>query len=258
MTNRSRDLTLPEKDAQQRLKRLTRRGFLVGGLAAAAGFGAYKWLTDAGDTDDVPWFQRRVLDFNGKLSEGYLSDSRTVPTYPPSRIGKLKANGSEGLDLDNPGSLQDWKLTFDPGAGIRPVDLRLGDVQTLPRAEMITNLCCIEGWNTISQWTGVRFSDFLAKYTPAGRSLPSYVYMATPNEEYFVGLDMKSALHPQTLLAWELNGAPLAPEHGAPLRLVIPVKYGIKSIKRIGLIRLTGKRPADYWAENGYDWFAGL
>jgi DMSO/TMAO reductase YedYZ molybdopterin-dependent catalytic subunit len=69
---------------------------------------------------------------------------------------------------------------------------------------------------------------------------------------------MKSALHPQTLLAWELNGQPLAPEHGAPLRLVIPIKYGVKSIKKIGSIRLTDKRPADYWAENGYDWFAGL
>ncbi len=63
---------------------------------------------------------------------------------------------------------------------------------------------------------------------------------------------------PDCPLAWEFNGAPLSSEHGAPLRLVIPVKYGVKNIKRIGLIRLTGQRPADYWAENGYDWFAGL
>ncbi len=82
--------------------------------------------------------------------------------------------------------------------------------------------------------------------------------MSTPDEEYYVGLDMKSTMHPQTLLAWELNGEPLNADHGAPLRLVIPVKYGIKNIKRIGTIRLTDKQPADYWAENGYDWFAGL
>ena len=68
---------------------------------------------------------------------------------------------------------------------------------------------------------------------------------------------MKSALHPQTLLAYEQNGKPLAEEHGAPLRLVIPVKYGIKNIKRIGKIEYTNERPADYWAEEGYDWFAG-
>jgi DMSO/TMAO reductase YedYZ molybdopterin-dependent catalytic subunit len=82
--------------------------------------------------------------------------------------------------------------------------------------------------------------------------------MVTPDKEYYVGLDMPGAMHPQTLLAWEMGGAPLEPDHGAPLRLSMPVKYGIKNIKRIGRIEFTDKRPADYWAEQGYDWFAGL
>ena len=69
---------------------------------------------------------------------------------------------------------------------------------------------------------------------------------------------MKSAMHPQTLLAYEYDGSPLTPKHGAPLRLVIPVKYGIKNIKRIGAISYTSKKPDDYWADDGYDWFAGL
>jgi DMSO/TMAO reductase YedYZ molybdopterin-dependent catalytic subunit len=73
-----------------------------------------------------------------------------------------------------------------------------------------------------------------------------------------VGLDTKSLLHPQTLLAWEQNDKPLVYEHGAPLRLIIPVKYGIKNIKRIGLIRFTNQRPRDFWHEQGYDWFSGL
>ncbi len=68
---------------------------------------------------------------------------------------------------------------------------------------------------------------------------------------------MPGALHPQTLLCHEMNGQPLSPDHGAPLRLVIPIKYGIKSIKRVGAIRFSDRRPADYWAELGYDWFAG-
>jgi hypothetical protein len=75
--------------------------------------------------------------------------------------------------------------------------------------------------------------------------------------EYYVGLDIASALHPQTLLCYEMNGQPLTPQHGAPLRLVIPVKFGIKNLKRIGTIRFTDVRPADYWAERGYDWYAG-
>lgn len=81
--------------------------------------------------------------------------------------------------------------------------------------------------------------------------------LETPDGGYYVGLDMESALHPQTLLCYEMNGQPLSLEHGAPLRLVIPVKYGIKNIKRIGTIRYTDTRPADYWAERGYDWYAG-
>jgi DMSO/TMAO reductase YedYZ molybdopterin-dependent catalytic subunit len=82
--------------------------------------------------------------------------------------------------------------------------------------------------------------------------------MVTPGEGYYVGLDMPSALHPQTLLAWEMNGEPLTGEHGAPLRLSIPVKYGIKNIKRIGAIGYREKEPADYWCERGYDFYAGL
>jgi DMSO/TMAO reductase YedYZ molybdopterin-dependent catalytic subunit len=74
---------------------------------------------------------------------------------------------------------------------------------------------------------------------------------------YYVGLDIESVLHPQTLLCYAMNHQPLTPEHGAPLRLVIPVKYGIKYIKWIGTIRFTDERPTDYWAERGYDWYAG-
>jgi DMSO/TMAO reductase YedYZ molybdopterin-dependent catalytic subunit len=235
---------------------LTRRGFLVGGIAGIAGLGTYEWLTRTGQIGNVPWPQRAVLNFNGNVAEGYLKYSHLMPTFPPDRIGHLKANGGLGLDDDD--ELKDWKLTFDPGNEIPPFHLGISDVQSLPRIQMVTNFCCIEGWNTIAQWTGVRFSDFLHKYAPSGQMLPPYVYMSTPDEEYYVGLDTKSAMHPQTLLAWELNGQPLTSEHGAPLRLVIPVKYGVKNLKRIGLIRLTDKRPADYWAENGYDWFAGL
>jgi DMSO/TMAO reductase YedYZ molybdopterin-dependent catalytic subunit len=86
--------------------------------------------------------------------------------------------------------------------------------------------------------------------------MTEYVSMERPDHGYHVGLDMESALHPQTRLAHEMN-TPSHFQHGAPLRLVIPVKYGIKNIKRIGTIRFTDRRPDDYWAERGYDWYAG-
>jgi DMSO/TMAO reductase YedYZ molybdopterin-dependent catalytic subunit len=133
----------------------------------------------------------------------------------------------------------------------------MAQLRQLPRLEQITQLNCIEGWTVIVQWAGARFSDFTAAYAPESRDA-KYVAMETPDEEYYVGLDAPSALHPQTLLCYEMNGAELTGAHGAPLRLVIPVKYGVKNLKRIGKITYTNERPDDYWAEEGYDWYAGL
>ncbi len=138
---------------------------------------------------------------------------------------------------------------------------RLDEIKTLPRMEMTTELKCIEGWSVVVTWAGARLADLAASTGLADRggstSRFSYVSLATPDESYYVGLDIASALHPQTLLCYEMNGEPLTPDHGAPLRLVIPVKYGIKNLKQIGTIRFTDRRPADFWAERGYDWYAG-
>ncbi len=255
MIERHREIILPDEEAALTLRRSTRRGFLVGGLAAAAAIGGYEWVTKAKQQDELAWPQRRVLDFNAKLSRGYLSDSHLMPTYSRDRVRWLKPNGDIGLD--QPVDRSHWHLQVE-GGGAQPVTLSLADVMSLPKVEMITSFCCIEGWSTVVYWGGARFSDFTNKYFPPGAQLPDYVYMATPGEDYYVGLDRKSAMHPQTLLAYEHNGKPLEDPHGAPLRLVIPVKYGIKNIKRIGLIRYTNDKPGDYWAEEGYDWFAGL
>jgi DMSO/TMAO reductase YedYZ molybdopterin-dependent catalytic subunit len=248
------EVTLSPEELKRDLRKRSRRGFLVGGAAAIAGFGAYEWLTGAGEEDSVPWPQRKVLALNEKLAHAYLSDRHRMPSYDPTQVTYLKPNGKYGLDDDLDPS--EWRLDVR-AEGMPALHLQLSDVMALPKVTMTTRFCCIEGWSAIASWVGARFSDFTRKFAPPGRALP-YVYMATPDGEYYVGLDAKSALHPQTLLAYEYNGRPLTAEHGAPLRLVVPVKYGIKNIKRIGLIRYMSERPGDYWAEDGYDWFAGL
>ena len=101
-------------------------------------------------------------------------------------------------------------------------------------------------------------SDFIKHFNLADETELEYVGMETPDKTYYVGLDMPSALHPQTILAYEMNGRPLVSIHGAPLRLIVPVKYGIKNLKRIGTIFFSNSRPRDYWAENGYDYYSGL
>ena len=85
-----------------------------------------------------------------------------------------------------------------------------------------------------------------------------YVGFVTPDKRYYVGIDMPSIMHPQTLLCYEMNGKPLPMNQGYPLRLIIPVKYGIKHLKRIGTISFSNQRPPDYWYEQGYDYYSGL
>lgn len=255
MTKQQRQIVLPADEAARELRLRSRRDFLIAGVAAVAGLSGYEWITRSKREDDVPWPQRRVLDFNRKLSQAYLSDSHRMPTFSKSEVQNLKPNGDYGLD--EPLDASKWRLQVSV-EDQQILTLSLPDIQSVPKTEMITRFCCIEGWSSIAYWGGPRFAEFTRKFFPPGRKLTQYVYMATPGEDYYVGLDMKSAMHPQTLLAYEQNGIPLKPEHGAPLRLAIPVKYGIKNIKRIGMIQYTDTRPGDYWAEEGYDWFAGL
>ncbi len=138
--------------------------------------------------------------------------------------------------------------------------LTMADIQALPRHELVTQFKCIEGWSQIVHWAGVRAADFLEAYPPEridGRE-PEYVYMETPDGDFYNGYDLSALRHPQTLLVTEMMGAPLTQFHGAPLRLHMPIKYGYKQIKRIGLISYTNDKPDDYWTKLGYDWYAGL
>jgi hypothetical protein len=138
--------------------------------------------------------------------------------------------------------------------------LELPDITQLPRHELVTQFKCIEGWSQIVHFAGVKMADFLDLYPPAaidGKE-PLYVYMETPDGDYYCGYDMHVMRHPQTLLVTEMMGRSLTQSHGAPLRLHMPTKYGYKQIKRIGLIAYTNERPDDYWTKLGYDWYAGL
>lgn len=264
------NLTLPPGSAlAQEATRRTRRSFIGLGLAGVAGVLGWRYLLNAPDADGTPAPFRRVLDANGRLSAAYFRETRLAPEFAKSQGARqVRTNGSAGLQSEI--DLAAWRLVVQPYGGGKPQEFTLADIKALPRVEMTTELKCIEGWSMKVNWAGARFADFLAKYPLASRSgqpikdiasppadLAPYVSLVTPDEEYYVGLDMHSAIHPQTLLCYEINDQPLTLAHGAPLRLVTPLKYGIKHLKRIGTIAFADTRPADYWAEMGYDWDAG-
>jgi hypothetical protein len=274
------ELASRNAEVEREMHRISRRSFMWGGVAALGAFTGWRWLVTRRDDDGVVWPLRRVLEINEQVARDYFQPSRLAPTFSPAVAKEPRVNGDEGMSEEFDPSA--WKLrveglaTLPENASNVDTDsdppallLTLKEIRALPRVEMVTELKCIEGWSVMVRWAGARFADFAARYGPTTQSgdppdvrrkpddLVNYVSMVTPDDGYYVGLDMASALHPQTLLCYEMNGQPLALEHGAPLRLVIPVKYGIKNIKRIGTIKFTNERPVDFWAEQGYDWYAG-
>lgn len=187
-----------------------------------------------------------------------LSSSKrlSVDKKRPAAGKEPRINGDLGLITPLP---ENYIITVD--GGHKKIDLSVDAFKIIPKVEYSTDFRCIEGWSEELHYGGARFSDFM-KYYDIGKKADgkyySYVGLETPDGKYYVSIDMESMLHDQTLLAWEMNSKPLSMPNGAPLRLIIPIKYGIKSLKRIGRIFFSDKRPPDYWAERGYDWYSGL
>jgi hypothetical protein len=225
-------------------------------LIAGAIWG-WKWLRrQPKDTGVIQNPIRKVLNTNEKIFDGLVADKNLAKEYPLSAAAKnVRVNGNIGMSNDFDPST--WELHVIKKGG-DTLMLNMDDIKKLPKTEIVFDFKCIEGWSQVTHWGGVKFSDFAKAYGLNEEVAMKYLGLITPDKKYYVGIDMPSALHPQTLLCYEMNDQPLPMNQGYPLRLIIPVKYGIKSIKRIGSMYFNNERPPDYWAERGYDYFSGL
>ena len=206
--------------------------------------------------DNIQPVLRNNLNTNEKIFSLFYSKKNEAKAFSKNdAVASVRVNGGVGMDgiLDT----ADWRLKVARKPGDTLL-LTLSDIMALPKTEIIFDFKCVEGWSQVTHWGGVRFVDFMKKYNLTPQMAMKYVGMITPDEQYYVGNDMPSMLQPQTILCYEMNGKPLPQDQGYPLRLIIPVKYGIKHLKRIGVIYFSNERPMDYWAEQGYDYYAGL
>src|SRR5579864_2074179 len=256
------------------LRYQSRRDFLVfgaGALAALAGAGFLlpeDTLSRMGlhrnfDSPGKEWFLNKAMRIDDDVAEALYSANRSVPTYTKSQITPLK-NNYNGATPD-PSYISGWKLTV---AGLASGLSTSLDIQNLLTRfsvhEQITRLVCVEGWSAIAWWAGLRFDDLLRAYIPMSQAkwvrLESSVNLGPWGnpDPYFVSLDLSTARHPQTLLATHFNGHPLTVDHGAPLRLLAPVKLGLKNVKAITRITYSAEEPRDYWAERGYSRYDGI
>ena len=258
----------------QVLRRRTRRDVLLfgaGAVAALAGGGSLlpqDTLTRLGlrrnmNSRAKEWLLNRALRIDDDVAEALYSGSRMVPTYNKSQITPLK-NNYNGATPD-PGYIAGWHLTLDGLAFGESVALDSRSLMTrFSIHEQITRLVCVEGWSAIAWWAGLRFDDLLRAYPPASQAkwvrVESSVNLdASGNPDpYYVSIDLATARHPQTLLATHLGGQPLTVDHGAPLRLLAPVKLGLKNLKAITRVTYVAEEPQDYWAERGYSRYDGI
>jgi DMSO/TMAO reductase YedYZ molybdopterin-dependent catalytic subunit len=250
------------------VRKKTIRAFTWFGISIFLFIAGMIWLVRQPEKDGALKPFRKVLAFNERVNRQFFNENHRAPEYLPSKaVPSPRVNGDIGMDTDF--NTADWVLNVVNIDKNDTITFSMEDIKKLPKTEIVFNFKCIEGWSEITRWSGVRFIDFIKYYklgTHSGKTpdtytpddMAKYAGFETPDGAYYVGLDMPSAIHPQTLLCYEMNGKPLPYDQGAPLRLMVPVKYGIKSLKRIGLIFFSDKRPHDYWYEQGYDYDAAL
>ena len=243
----------------------TRRSILTGGAASLAGFATWRWVQGQPEVDGIPGILRDTHEVNEGIWSRLFRSNKLAPTFDPSEATDIRVNGRHGgLEDDAPFDRDAWRLIVVGTNGEQIGEhVMEDDILALPQMDMTVEHKCVEGWSNVVTWGGSRFSDFISTYYPEQLDdPPKYVFLETPpqniNNHFYVGMDWDSMMHPQTFLASRLNGEELTDTHGAPVRLATPLKYGTKQIKRIGTITFTNERPADYWSERGYDWYAGL
>ena len=164
----------------------------------------------------------------------------------------------------------DYRLTVN-GMVKRPQALALDHLMTMPPRTQITRHDCVEGWSCIAKWTGVPLARVLdlAEPLPAARFALFSCFDTIERSlaglvKYYESVDLVDARHPQTILAYGLNGKALPVENGAPLRLRVERQLGYKMAKYVHTITLVDKLDAfglgkgGYWEDRGYDWYAGI
>jgi DMSO/TMAO reductase YedYZ molybdopterin-dependent catalytic subunit len=260
--------------ASARLHHLTRRDVLLFGAVAVAALAGGGFLLPQDtlrrlgvrrnmDSPGKGWFLNKALGIDDDVAEALYSGNRRVPTYTKSQITPLK-NNYNGATPD-PGYLSGWNLTLEGLASGLSVSIDIENLMTrFSVHEQITRLVCVEGWSAVAWWAGLRFDDLLGVYPPMSQAkwarVESSVNLGASGnpDPYFMSLDLATARHPQTLLATHLNGQPLTVDRGAPVRLLVPVKLGLKNVKAVTRITYAAEEPRDYWAERGYSRYDGI
>lgn len=252
---------------------ITRRRFLLGGALGAAAIGGCDVSTSETTSGRLVRAVEPLTMRAQRLLQGYATLARE---YTEADISpKFRVNGTSMPDSEAYAALldkrfADWRLKVD-GLVAQPREFSLAALKLMPSRTQITRHDCVEGWSAIGKWTGVPLAEVLrtAGLLPTAR----YVVFHCADElektlddsgRYYESIDLVDAFHPQTILAYGMNGKDLSVGHGAPLRLRVERQLGYKQAKYVMRIQVVGSLKGlwggngGYWEDRGYEWYAGI
>jgi DMSO/TMAO reductase YedYZ molybdopterin-dependent catalytic subunit len=252
--------------------RPTRRGFLTGALVGGAplaltGCDVFGLAQSQGVSDalgSAGGLARRVQRLLG--ADALAPEFEAAEMSPVFRTNGNTMPSSAAYQALAGGGFAGWSLVID-GLVERPARFSLAEIMAMPSRTQITRHDCVEGWSAIGQWTGVPLGRLLdeARPRPAARYVVFHCADDFDGSPYYESIDLPEARHPQTILAYAMNGAPLAIGHGAPLRLRVERQLGYKQAKYVMRVEVVaglagiGAGKGGYWEDAiGYDWYAGI
>jgi DMSO/TMAO reductase YedYZ molybdopterin-dependent catalytic subunit len=247
------DPQLLVKDAARLMPDPARRAFLRGG----ASLGALALLSGC-DILDGPSAERALMQvsyFNDRVQAWLFNPNKLAPTYPEHAVTRpFPFNGfypeEDAPEVDK----DDYKLEVG-GKVENKRSWTLDELYALPQETQITRLVCVEGWSVIGKWTGTPLREFLRLVGADTRA--KYVWFRCA-DTYSTSIDMPTALHPQTQMAFRFDGQILPRKYGFPMKIRMPTKLGFKNPKHVMEMAVTDKYLGGYWEDQGYNWFSGI
>ena len=251
----------------------SRRRFLARAVAAASAL----VLAGCDQLSRTEWFPRVLAvaeKWNRGAANAIVPRKAMAQEFAESdRSPQFRSNGTSNPGTDEyqamvANGFADYRLAVAGLVG-KPKQFSLAELRALPERTQITRHDCVEGWSAIAKWKGVKLSAILDAVQPAANAKYVMFYCADPMEPdgtdfYYESIDLDDAYHAQTILAYDMNDAPLPVPNGAPLRLRVERQLGYKHAKYVTAIALVdgfgnvagGK--GGYWEDNGYQWYAGI